>query len=321
MPPPTDPVLRQKCDELYDATNLIPENLAEDRHGIRPVHAKGTLFTGLFIPTPQAAEVTTAWHFQGGIVPITVRFSAGSHDRGVEDTDDSAQPTGFAIRFVEEWKPTHRHTDIITQSVDGFPVSTAEEAFDYFDAIRLGIVEEYMRTNPKAAAYGKIPKPTPRGFGTQKYYGVNAYKFVGPKPERKERYFRYRIVPRRGVQYLDDQDDKTKLAAKKRRDFLEREMVEYLETSPVFFTLVAQMAEEGDVTNDCTVKWGDDREEIELGTIQIECLACRQQLDQKHMIFDPIPRIAGIEPSDDPLLELRAGVYLKSGTDRRKAEL
>ena len=37
------------------------------------------------------------------------------------------------------------------------------------------------------------------------------------------------------------------------------------------------------------------------------------------MIFDPIPRVDGIEPSDDPLLELRAAIYLLSGRRRRQA--
>ncbi len=41
--------------------------------------------------------------------------------------------------------------------------------------------------------------------------------------------------------------------------------------------------------------------------------------EQKQIIFDPIPRLDGIEPSDDPLLELRAAVYLISGRRRRTA--
>jgi hypothetical protein len=40
---------------------------------------------------------------------------------------------------------------------------------------------------------------------------------------------------------------------------------------------------------------------------------------QMHLIFDPIPRLAGIEPSDDPLLELRAAIYLIRGRRRRAA--
>jgi catalase len=40
---------------------------------------------------------------------------------------------------------------------------------------------------------------------------------------------------------------------------------------------------------------------------------------QRQIIFDPIPRVDGIEPSADPLFEPRANVYLLSGRRRRSA--
>jgi catalase len=40
---------------------------------------------------------------------------------------------------------------------------------------------------------------------------------------------------------------------------------------------------------------------------------------QRTIIYDPIPRVDGIEASADPLLELRAAVYLLSGRRRRQA--
>jgi catalase len=43
--------------------------------------------------------------------------------------------------------------------------------------------------------------------------------------------------------------------------------------------------------------------------------------EQKRIIFDPIPRVDGIDPSADPLLELRAAIYLLSGRRRRAAKL
>ncbi len=39
--------------------------------------------------------------------------------------------------------------------------------------------------------------------------------------------------------------------------------------------------------------------------------------EQQCTIFDPVPRVDGIDASDDPLLELRAAVYLISGRKRR----
>ena len=43
-----------------------------------------------------------------------------------------------------------------------------------------------------------------------------------------------------------------------------------------------------------------------------------QSTRQKHVIFDPIPRLEGIEPSDDPFWNY-APVYLISGRRRREA--
>ncbi len=39
--------------------------------------------------------------------------------------------------------------------------------------------------------------------------------------------------------------------------------------------------------------------------------------DRRKIIFDPIPRVDGIESSGDPLTEVRADIYLLSGRRRR----
>jgi catalase len=82
---------------------------------------------------------------------------------------------------------------------------------------------------------------------------------------------------------------------------------------------MVQVAEDGDVVNDATVHWPAERKVVELGTIALTSTVANNAHEQKHIIFDPIPRLDGIEPSDDPLLELRAAVYLVSGRRRRTA--
>ncbi len=37
------------------------------------------------------------------------------------------------------------------------------------------------------------------------------------------------------------------------------------------------------------------------------------------IIFDPIPRVDGIDPSADPIIAVRAALYLLSGRRRRAA--
>jgi catalase len=80
---------------------------------------------------------------------------------------------------------------------------------------------------------------------------------------------------------------------------------------------MVQLANDGDVTDDATVHWPADRKLMELGRVLLNKLVASDAEEQRHIIFDPIPRVAGIEPSADPLLELRAAVYLMSGRRRR----
>ena len=48
--------------------------------GHRPVHAKGIVSQGDFVPSKAAASLSRAAHFQGASVPLTVRFSDGGPD-------------------------------------------------------------------------------------------------------------------------------------------------------------------------------------------------------------------------------------------------
>ena len=125
---------------------------------------------------------------------------------------------------------------------------------------------------------------------------------------------RYRIVPGAGEQHLDDAEVQSKDA-----DFLYDELSERVSKGPISFKIVAQIAEQGDIVNDGTVHWPEDRKLIELGVIQLTSFEDQDAKLQKQIIYDPIARVKGIEPSDDPLLELRANVYLTSGRERRNA--
>jgi catalase len=58
---------------------------------------------------------------------------------------------------------------------------------------------------------------------------------------------------------------------------------------------------------------------IPFGAVILTAKTSDGEQQPKQMIFDPIPRVDGIDPSDDPLLELRAAIYLLSGRRRRQA--
>jgi catalase len=127
------------------------------------------------------------------------------------------------------------------------------------------------------------------------------------------RFGRYRIVPEAGLAHLSDDEAKAKGA-----DYLFEEIRQRV-GGPVRFDVRAQLADAGDVVDDATIHWPETRDVVSLGTIELNAVVPEDGAEQKRIIFDPIPRVDGIEPSEDPLLELRAAIYLISGRRRRGA--
>jgi catalase len=122
------------------------------------------------------------------------------------------------------------------------------------------------------------------------------------------------VVPEAGVDHLSDT-----AAAAKSAIYLFDELAERIAKGPIKLRVVVQLANEGDNVNDATEQWPEDRPLLDLGAIALTVVAADNAHEQKWTIFDPIPRVDGIDPSDDPLLELRAAVYLISGRRRRAA--
>ncbi|RMX91531.1 hypothetical protein D0867_14927 [Hortaea werneckii] len=279
-------------------------------------HAKGRLVTGTFTPTPEAASLSTAPHFNNPSTPVIVRFSSSTGIPNIPDTDANSNPRGMAIRFVLG-NAGHLHTDIIAHSTPYFPMRTGEGFLAMLDALSRGTIGDFLTANPSAAAFVQDPKPSPKSFATERYYGVNAFKFVS-KDRGQERFIRYRILPDAGLSHLSE----TELASKT-PNYLYDELPTRINQGSVGFKLLAQVAEADDPTEDATRHWPEERRLIELGSIRLEAVTPEEQSarEQKRIIFDPIPRVEGIEPSADPLLEMRAAIYLISGKERRAASV
>jgi catalase len=271
----------------------------------------------MFTPSPGAVSLTRAPHAQRPTTPITVRFSDFAGFPTVADNDPAnASPRGIAIRFH---LAEHVHTDIIGHSVDGFAVRTAEEFVEFLRAAGAsgpGVphptpIEAFLGAHPKALQFVQAPKPTPVSFATESFFSVTAYKFLNASGTSQ--YGRYRIRPEAGNQHLDDAT-----AAAKGANFLFDEITTRIAKEPVRFQVVVRVAGAGDIVDDATAHWPDNRPEVEFGTITLTGPVPDDAAQQRHIIFDPIPRVDGMESSGDPLLEPRAAVYLMSGRRRRE---
>jgi catalase len=313
MPLPTDEKLVALSEQLLQQFDTI----FGLNPGFRPAHAKGIMLTGTFTPSAEAATLTKAPHIVRESTPVTVRFSDSTGIPLVPDNDPNANPRGFAVRFN---LAEHVHTDIVSHSTDGFPTRTGQEFLELLKALATSDpknlagtpLEAFLGSHPKALAFVQAPKPAPSSFARESYFGVTAMKFTNK--DGVSRFGRYRIVPDAGNDHLDDA-----AAAAKGPDYLMTEIVERVGKGPVKFKVLVQIANDGDVVDDATIHWPEDRKVLEFGTLTLTAPVADTAHEQKQIIFDPIPRVDGIEPSDDPLLELRAAIYLISGRRRRSA--
>jgi catalase len=285
--------------------------------GFRPAHAKGILVSGVFVPSTNGRSLTKAPHLQGNEIPVTVRFSDFAGIPSVPDNGPNASPRGIAIRFH---LGEHVHTDIVAHSIDGFPTRTAEEFLGFLRALHASgpdtpkptPMDSFLATHPAALEFVQTPQPFPSSFVKETFYAVNAYKFTAESGSTC--FGRYRIQPENGGEYLDSE-----AAGKKDASFLVAEIAERLKTGSARMRIAVQIAASGDTVDDSTVHWPKDRPIVEFGTIELRSVAPDNDAEQRHIIFDPIPRVEGIESSGDPLLEPRAAVYLMSGRRRRAA--
>lgn len=314
MPLPTD----EKALALSRSLLQAFDNVNGGEHpGFRPAHAKGVMLTGIFKASPEAATLTRAPHARGE-TPVTVRFSDFAGIPTVPDNSEFASPRGCAIRFH---LGPHIHTDIVAQSHDGFPTRTAEELEGFLRAVAASdpskphpnAIEQFLGAHPKALQFVQAPKPIPTSFARESFYAVSAFRFIAANGA--SRFGRYRILPELGNEYLDAAG-----TAAQGSDFLFHEIKERVAKGPIKFHIVVQLAEDGDTVDDATVRWPESRPQTKFGEIALTALVAESDVEKRRYIFDPIPRVEGIEASSDPLFQPRADVYLLSGRRRRAAD-
>jgi catalase len=295
---------------LVDALN----KLSQGPHlGFRANHAKGVMVLGTFTPSAAAKTLSSAPHFAKP-VPVVVRFSDTTGVPNIPDASPDASPHGMAIRFK---LPDGASTDIVGISANGFPVATPQDFLALLTAISRsgpGVtkptpLDQFLSTHPATLRFVSTPRPPPQSFGTLAFYGVNAFKFTNAK--RVSHFARYQILPLVGEHALSAGE-----AAKAGPDYLIDELPQRIAAGPVKFKLLAQLAREGDPTDDATAVWPADRQLIELGMISLTEAVKEQAKEQKAILYNPLSLPDGIEPSTDPILLVRPPAYAVSFTQR-----
>jgi catalase len=299
--------------DLLDALDRLSGGV---HTGFRPAHAKGLMVTGTFAPSPEAAKLTRAPHASRPSTPVTVRYSNSTGLPTVPDNDPQRSgPRGIAVRFH---LADHVHTDIVAHSTNGFPVRTGEEFLQFlraaadFGAGKPEALGAFLASHPSAKRFIEAPKPIPTSFAREAFFAVTSFKFTNA--DGVSRHGRFRIRPEEGTEYLSDEQ-----AAAKSANFLFEEIDQRLARGPVRLGVFVQLAGDSDNVTDASVTWPEGREEVPFGTVTLTARVDDAELERRKIIFDPVPRVDGIDSSGDPLTEVRSEIYLLSGRRRRAA--
>ena len=281
------------------------------RHpGYRAVHAKGTVCTGTFTPTPEASKLSRAAHLQGESVKTTIRFSNASGDPETSDANPIAG-RGMAVKFH---LPDGEATDIVAVPLVVFMVRTPE---DFLELTRSRIPDPvtglpdpeklgaFLAAHPETglALEKGLPKLAPTtSFATSDYRGLHAFALVDA--DGGKHWGRYTWEPEAGIEYLtDEQRDAAP------RHYLQDEIRERLASDIARFTLEFTLAQESDPLDDPTAEWLGEREVVELGELEVIEVVEDAETPDNPLVFDPMRLTDGIEPSGDKILAARPKAY------------
>ena len=313
---------------LYD---MLLSDYPDHLEGTRPVHAVGIGAKGYFTPSTVAREYCVAEQFAGPDVPVTIRFSNGSGSP--VEHDDALDVRGMAAKFH---LGDDRVADLIMITLPVFFAKDPDAFLEFaragrpkFDPLpgwwqrlmdKLRLRPDPTRPDPKnpddgsagvlkyanrhaAARPGTIAAlmlVTPTSYARATYHALHSFKMTGP--DGVVRYVRLSWEPVAGVRPIDP-------SATVPEDYLHKELPRRLHKEPARFVLRMSVAGQGDDVNDPTLIWDTTRLRVVLGELFITQMVDDQVRDCERLSFNPTRVVAGLECSDDPILQARGEAY------------
>jgi len=284
-----------------------------DFPGYRALHADGRLYKGIFRANDEARNYTRAIHLQGAEVPVTVRFSKGGGDPYAH----FGTTVGMATRFYLD---NGRVTNLIMLSQKLFIANSIDQFVGLLDAglpakpgggPNLEGLKAFLAKNPNSAKVFQMraEAPAPVSLAHTEFNSVHCFRYINAK--HRETLARCHWAPVAGIKGQPVAD-----LAKQSSDVLYTELEDRLAREPILFDLVLELAEPGDPIDDATALWPQDRRRVVIGRMSLTAPASETDSHDPVMNHDPTVLTDGIEATDDPILQIRRGVYEVSAASR-----
>lgn len=293
-------------DRIHDVLGRFP--------GYRSLHADGRFYRGVFRANAKAREFSRAPHLQGEPVPASIRFSKGGGDPFAH----FSATVGMATRF---YLPDGDFTNLVMLSQKLFVARSIDEFLELIQSavppnsgqrVNLDGLHQYLAGNPRVANVFRMrsESPAPVSFANTAFHAIHAFRYLNEAGSVSNVRVHWRPVAGvlgQPVDVLSESDTAV----------LFNEFDARLGEGSADFDLVLELAQPSDPLDDATTLWPEGRETVAIGRLQITDPVTEEELGDLMMNHDPSKLVDGIEASDDPILQIRRGVYEISAAQRR----
>jgi catalase len=298
----------------------------------RVVHARGSGAHGYFQPYTSMSEFTKAKFLADPAVktPVFVRFSTVAGSRGSADSVRDVR--GFSVKFYTE----DGNYDIVGNNIPVFFIQDAIKFPDILHAVKPEPDHEMPQASTAHPSFwdfiSLVPesmhmvmwilsdRTVPRNFRTMQGFGIHTFRWVNA--EGKSRFVKYHWKPMAGV-HSNVFDEAQKIAGKD-PDFHRRDLWEAIEKGnyPEYELGVQIIEEEDELKFDFDIL--DSTKLIPEELVPVQPIG-KMTLDRnpdnffaetEQVAFRPSNIVAGIDFSDDPLLQGRLMSYHDSQLHR-----
>jgi catalase len=175
-------------------------------------------------------------------------------------------------------------------------------------------MQAFLAKHPDSAKAFQLihSRPISSGFENSTYNSLNAFRFINAKGADVP--VRWSMVPAQPFKPISTADP-----GQADKNYLFDALIASIHKSPLQWHLVIIVGQPEDPTNDATVPWPPERQQIDAGTLTIDHVESEDTSPARDINFDPLVLPNGITASDDPLLSARSAAYSVSFS-RREGE-
>src|SRR5262249_40903257 len=149
-----------------------------------------------------------------------------------------------------------------------------------------------------------IAEPQGSGFGNTTFHALNTFLFTSAAGETIP--VRWVLKPMQPFEAAD--------AAARDKNYLFEDLITQIHRQPLRWRLIVIVGKPSDPTNDPSIGWPTDREQVDVGMLTLDRVEAEESSTVTDILFDPLKLPPGMAPSDDPVLRVRSPIYMESHT-------